>query len=364
MRDLLAERADTLAHARRIVDGCKGRDLNEYEEQQVQTDLETVRLLDRQIQGRSMVNAVRNLGRGVDWGDGPPRPSMFDEEQKSGLAHALKTNTSYRAEVSTKAALTTSALLPSVGTFVQEGLHPNSQFPLASLFPEEQAEAPVVRYYRMTAGTASLVSEGGLKADAGIGVTSVDMALSKIAATAQFSSESQQDASFLVQALELELQAALIARENQLVLDTFGATSGVLTGSGATTAVVDLAAAAIASMEAMSGITPVAIITHPSVLSTIRQAKATTAGTYFVDPTAKAPQTLHGVALYSTPATPAGTAWLASGPGVITYRRGGVAVLVGFNADDFAHNLNTMIGEERLGVAVTRPSSLYKLTLS
>ncbi len=60
----------------------------------------------------------------------------------------------------------------------------------------------------------------------------------------------------------------------------------------------------------------------------------------------------------------AGTAWVVSGTGVVVYRRGGVIVNVGFNQDDFTKNMNTMVGEERVGVAVTRPSSLYKLTLT
>src|SRR5262249_32308615 len=98
---------------------------------------------------------------------------------------------------------------------------------------------------------------------------------------------------------------------------------------------------------------------------TVRQAKAAGSQEYILDPTQKAPQTLHGVAVYSTPATTAGVAWLASGPGVTIYRRGGLLVNIGTNADDLAHNLSTIVAEERGGgVGVTGPSSLYRLTLT
>ncbi len=209
-----------------------------------------------------------------------------------------------------------------------------------------------------------MVAEGAPKPDAGISFTAVDLTLSKMAGLGQYTDEMEADAAFLVAALEQELISACIAAENALVLSTFAGTSGILTATGATTAVVDLVAAAIASMEAISGITPVAFIAHPSVISTVRQAKASTAGSYMVDPLTSGPTMIHGVRLISTPATVAGTSWLVSGPGVTVYRRESVSVEVGYNATDWATNTKTARAEERVGVAVTRPSSLYKLVLT
>ena len=96
-----------------------------------------------------------------------------------------------------KAALTSGNLLPTSGTFVQAGLHPNSQFPLASLFANEAASGPVVRYYRATSGTAAIVAEGAAKPDAGISFRAVDLTLSKIAGLAQYTDEMEADAAFL-----------------------------------------------------------------------------------------------------------------------------------------------------------------------
>jgi HK97 family phage major capsid protein len=364
--DLDAQRAQTLTHARSIIDKAKAdnRDLTDTEAGQVEDDLAQVKTLDKQLKGRAMVNAVKNLG-GDFQDDERPKPSVFTADSKAGIVMAIRTKSPYRADVNMKAALTSGTLLPPSGSFVQEGLHPNSQFPLASLFANEPADGPVQRYYRATAGTAAIVAEGAPKPDAGIAFTAVDLTLSKIAGLAGYTDEMEADASFLVGQLEQELIAAVVAAENKLCLDTFAATSGVLTGSGTTATVVDLVATAIASMEAISGITPVGFIAHPSVVSTIRQAKASTSGVYVADPLAKGPTTLHGVTVYSTPATAATTAWLVSGsPGVTVYRREQVTVEVGWNAADWSTNTKTARAEERVGVAVTRPSSLYKLTLS
>jgi HK97 family phage major capsid protein len=363
--NLTAERERTLSHAKTILNSAKAadRDLTDTEQKQIEDDLDKVKTLDKQIKGRVLADSVKNLWNGDLHHDDGERPSVFTPEAKDGITNALRTGTSYRTEVPAKA-LVSNSLLPSVGTYVQPGLHPTSQFPLASLFPEQPADGPLIRYYRMTAGTADLVNEAAPKGDAGIAVTSVDLALDKIAATAQVSTEMQMDAGFVVQQVENELQQAILARENKLIVDSFGTTSGVLTGTGPTANVVDLVAAAIASMEGFSGLSPVAVIANPTVVSTIRQAKASGSGEYIADPLLKGPTTVHGVNVVSTPATAAGTAWIVTGPGVIVYRRGGVMVNIGTNADDLIHNLSTIVAEEWVGVAVTRPSSLYQLNLT
>ena len=83
-----------------------------------------------------------------------------------------------------------------------------------------------------------------------------------------------------------------------------------------------------------------------------------------VDPLTSAPTTIHGVQIISTPAVAAGTAWVVDPSGVIVYRRGGLTVEVGTNADDWTKNLRTMRAEERMATAVIRPTALTKLTLT
>ena len=74
-----------------------------------------------------------NLGTSED--PGPTTgSSLFTEADAKGIAYAAKSRTSFRADLNVKAAITTGTLLPTSGTFTEGGLHPNSQFPLASLF--------------------------------------------------------------------------------------------------------------------------------------------------------------------------------------------------------------------------------------
>jgi hypothetical protein len=139
--DLTAERHATLGHARGIIQHAKasGRpDLTDEEHRELDADMARVHLLDRQIKSRTMVNAVKALG-GPDDEEDRPRASVFSPEAKDGIGNAIRTGASYRTEVNVKA-LTSNSLLPPVGSFVQEGLHPNSQFPLSSLFLTQEAD--------------------------------------------------------------------------------------------------------------------------------------------------------------------------------------------------------------------------------
>ena len=360
------ERSEYLAKARAIIDRARvaNRELTDTEQTEVQDAFKGVEELDAKSKAaadvRRRVMALGGPDREVDPEASGP---VFNEETKAGITHAIKTRTSYRAQVDTKALLTTGSLLPTAGEGVQPGLHPNA-YPLSSLFRAEAAAGPVIRFYRATAGSAAVVAEGAAKPDAGVAFVAVDMTLEKLAATAQFTDEMADDAPFLVGALQQELAAAVAQAENARILATFGGTSGVLTGTGAATDVVDLIADAIAGQEAISGLSPSAVIANPSVVATIRKAKASTAGVYVLDPTQPGPSTIHGVPVYATPATAAGTAWVVEATGVVVYRRGPLSVEVGTNADDFVHNIRTMRAEERVGTAVMRPTCLTKLTLT
>lgn len=367
MTDLTLERTNTLAHARQIVDNAKAanRELTPTEQADVEADVERVHKLDQQIKCRNLRQSVMRLGPGDGGYDDDPEGNhtLFSESAKAGIVQAVKTRTAYRTDVDVKAALTSGTLLPTAGQGVEGGLYPNL-FPISTLFRSEAATGPTVRYYRMGAGTAETVAEGGLKPDAGVTITPVDVLVKKIATTARFSDEMADDAGFLLAYLQQELVNAVITRENQEVLDTFAATSGVLTGTGTAATVVDLIADAIAGQEAISANTPTAVIANPTTVATIRKAKAATAGSYMIDPLTAGPTSIHGVQVVSTPATPAGTAWVVSGNGVVIYRRGQLSAEIGLNADDWQTNQRTLRVEERMVPAVVRPSALTRLTLT
>jgi HK97 family phage major capsid protein len=358
---LRTERSDLLAHAKNLTSQAlsANRDLTPTESETVESAVQRVKQIDAELKNASdLVRRVIALDNADDYNASP----IFGEKAATDLVTAVKSRSSYRTEVDVKAALS-NTVLPTSGQGVEPGLYPNA-FPLSTLFRAEAAPGPSVRYYRLGDATADVVAEFGTKPDSGVSIEPVDLTLTKIATTVRFSDEFAEDASFLLGFLERELTSAVITRENVAVLATFNATSGVLTGTGAAGTVIDLIADAIAGQEALNGASPSAVVVNPTVLATIRKAKASTGGDYFVDPLTGAVTTLHGVRVVSTPATAAGTAWVVNGAGVVIYRKGGITAEIGTNGDDFQTNQRTMRVEERFATAVVRPSMLTKVTLT
>ncbi|WP_185994852.1 phage major capsid protein [Nocardioides campestrisoli] len=359
---LREQRAAVLTEAKTIVARATkaNRDLTTHEADTLDGLMGRVTNIDKQIKGKALVDSVLRLGTAED---DPDARGVFNETAKAGIVHAVKSRTTYRTEVDRKA-LTSGTLLPTVGRGVEPGLWPNI-FPIASLFRQEPAAGPTTRYYRFDGAEADIVAEGALKPDAGLSITPVDVALAKIAVLTSFSDEMSEDAPYLVAHLAAELSNAVVTRENQAILDTFNAVSGLLTGTGAAGNVVDLVADAVAGQEAISGVTPSAIIAHPATIATIRKARADgSTGGYTVDPLSASPTALHGVQLISTPATATGVVWVVGGQGVVIYRRGPITVEIDHGKDGWEHNTRTMRAEQRMATAVVRPSSITRLTLT
>jgi HK97 family phage major capsid protein len=363
IQNLRDERANHLTTAEGIATRAKaaGRTLTSTESAQIDGALARVDKLNEQIKGAELVQRVMSLGSADDDPD-DEGGGLFHGQAKAGLIHAVKTRTAYRTEVSRKA-LTSGTLLPAAGTGVVPGLHPNAIFALADLFANEAAEGPTQRFYRTTAGTANVVAEGAVKPDSGTAFVAVDVALKKLVALAKVSDELSADAPFLLNALALDLQRAVVSRENVEIISALGAASGIITDTGLAADVLDLVGTAIAVQEGTSGISPVAVITHPTEVAAIRAMQATS-GSYHVDPWTAGPPSLHGLRLASTPAVTAGQVWVVSGQAVVVYRRGAVSVEIGLDADDFSKNLRTVVCETRLAPAVVRPSGITRITLT
>lgn len=358
------ERTTLLNHARSIIDTAKAqnRDLTPTEATSIQADLDRVDELKVKA-GSDLARRVLALPGGIrPTEDDTSGGGIFDEQAKAGLVSAIKSRSTFRAVVDAKAALS-NTVLPTTGQGVEAGLYP-SAFPLSTLFRSEAAPSPSIRYYRLGNATAGVVAELGIKPDSGVAIEAVDVLLKKIATLVTYSDEFADDASFMLAYLQQELVSAVITKENSEVLATFAATSGVLTGTGASATVIDLVADAIAGQSALNGSDPSAVVVNPTVLATIRKAKASTGGDYVVDPLAAGPTTIHGVRVVSTPATAAGTAWVVNGSGAVIYRKGGITAEIGTGSDGFVTNSRIMRVEERFATAVVRPSMLTKLTLT
>jgi len=359
----MATRAAALKAADGIVTGAKAsaRSMTADERSIVEAHLKTVDTIDAEVKD-DMDRLHRLAELTPEAKAGRPAVPIFTVAQAEGIVSAVKSRSMFRAEVDIKAALTT-ASLPTSGVGVVGGLFPQA-YPLANLFTQTQADGPSVRYYQFDAATAAVVAQGATKPDAGLTITAKDAVIEKIATTTRFSDEFADDAPFLMSHVQNELISAVIVKENSEILATFAGTSGIMTATGTKVTALDVYADAIAVAEAVNGVLPSALITNPADLAAVRKAKSSTGGSYFLDPLSPTPASVHGVKLISSAVVASGTAWLASAAGVVIYRRGGIVVDIGYNADDFGTNQRTLRVEERFIAAAVRPSMLTKITLT
>lgn len=357
------ERATTLSNAKQIVAKAKSesRDLTPTEVDALTRSTERVKDLDAKIAGRTLVNSVMSLGSAED---DPDRAGVFTETDRAGIVQAVKSRTSFRTSVPAKALIGETGLLPPSGEGVVAGLHPGAMYALASLFASEPASGPVQRYYQMDGASAAVVAEGAVKPDAGLAITPKDATLVKLATVSTVSDELQDDAPYLVGAITQELRSAVTVAENGHVIAALGAASGILTAPATAATLLDVLADEIAALEAQNGVTPSAIVVAPSVLSTLRKARSTGSDDYRFDPLTAAPAAVHGVPLVSTASTPADTAWVITGMAATMFRRGPISVDIGLSGDDWVRNQTHVRCEERVVLAVQRPSMISKITIT
>lgn len=288
-------------------------------------------------------------------------------EQKSALLKAYRTKQPVQVQVPRKSLTTTGlSLLPGAPQVVGANVA-NAVVALRDLFRQESTESPVVRYYTVgaTSGGPGIVGEGELKPEMQNVITAEDGQMVKLAGRFVHTTEFDEDAEWLAVEILNQAVLALIARENKLVVDTMAGASGVVTATGAKADALEVIASAIGGQESLNGVTPSAIVLHPTDYAAIRMAKSTGSGEYVVgDPLSAAPPGLLGIPVKSTPAVAAGTVWLTRPEAGVFYQRKACTITSMPSNDDFDHNRVTTIIEERVLPAITQPSLLTRITLT
>jgi len=380
--DLKAQRAAALKAAQTIIENAKtsDRELTDTEVAQVEGKFGEIESLDKLIskaeKSAKIINGLNSLGGNLpdaSWDVGAAtKGGVFNDSQAEALTRAWSTKSAFRTHVNlprTKAALLSGSLIPPTGTDVALAPAPTATVSLRDLFTQESAPGPTVRYYVISGGTAGVVAEGETKPDAGVVQTSVDAPLVKLASVFKYSDELSIDAPFLVKEISAAVVRAVLAAENQQVVQAWAGANGILTYAGSQSAPIDAVAAAIGQSESFNGVSPVTLAANPTDVAGMRTAKATTAGSYYIDPTQPGPSSLFGLQVMSTPAVPAGTMYLLTPQLGIFYTdthggQGGVRVESGFSGTDFEQNLVSVRVEERVLPAVTQPSYVTKIDLA
>lgn len=369
-QQLTEERETLLAGAKSITSAkmAAGENLTASESRDVKDALQRVDEIDAEIKkfkdGADLMSRLGAIKHG-DLGDNGGH--LFSESDAQGFVTAAKSKGSFSTTVSYKAPMVVGSLLPPVGETVIAAQEPKATFALRDLFQAASASGATVRYYTLgnpDATDVAIVAEGGLKPESETAYAAVDAALVKLATRWTITDELGEDAPFLVSEIQKSVLRNVLVRENKLVIDTIAATSGILTGTSTAATLLDLLATEIGESEAINGVTPTALLLNPSNLSAVRVAKASTAGSYFIDPLSSGPTSIHGVPLISSPAVAAGTAYLLTSGFGTFYSRGALRIEAGFTGDDWIYNRMTIRAEERVLPVVNRPSLVTKLTLT
>lgn len=237
-------------------------------------------------------------------------------------------------------------------------------------------------------GAFTTVAEGGAKPQLHVvdPTTTVD-SLKKIAGWTKFSDEMLEDLDFIVSEINIRLLYELAKFEEAQILNGNGTGTNLLgllnrvgiqtelrgtTTSGDT--VADTLFRAITKVSTGSGLDADALVIHPLDYQALRLAKDANeqyyGGGFFQGPYGNGGiqenPPVWGLRTVVTPAMTQGTALVGAFAQAATlYRKGGVRVeSTNAHASDFTSNLVTMRVEERVALAVRRPTGLVKTTLT
>lgn len=372
--NLYEKRQQLIDDSRGIIDHvkAKGRDLTKSEDAKLEANKTEIDQLNEQIksheQSSKVVNQLTSMFQDGGGQEGPAQPFDGTAHQKN-LADSLRMKQAYGFDVGQHQvkSLMTSQVEP-LATYSDNNnlVHTNpglAATSLRDLFKQEQAKSGLVRFYRLAYEGADVVAEGEQKPDAKVDSETVNAELKKIATTFKVSDELTEDAPVLFQSVTAEAAAAVLKRENQLIVETLAETPGIATASTTADNLIDAVADAIAEREADVGVQPGALVLSPRDFATLRQARASGSGQHLVNPFSEAPSTLFGMHLFPSNALQPGTAYAVSAGSGVFYYRGDLRIEAGFNGDDWVRNMVTVRAEERVFPAIVQPKRITRITI-
>lgn len=321
-------------------------------------------------------------------GNGP----TAERDQRKGLAHFVKEHKGYQqwqasggngtlvidlpiADFKTLVTLTTVSPQARRGDVVNMALEERT---VADLMLQGTTDRGTFEYYEETTftNTAATVAEGATKPEMTLAWTLRTETVRKIAETIPATKESLDD----VQWLESQLRGRLayaVKRTEEAQLLTGGGTGTDLTGlinrSGIQTQALGADSRPDAVFKAMQKVRgsagsgfaePTAIVMHPADWTETKLLKTTTGEYIWGGPSEEGPDRFWGLELRQTTAITEGTALVgAFRPHAEVVRREGITIMMSTEHSTFAaENKVLFIAEERLGLAVYRPSAFATVT--
>lgn len=248
-----------------------------------------------------------------------------------------------------------------------------SRSAVADYFTNATIAGNAITYFMQGAyeGTPAVTAEGAKKPQNSTSFEGITLPLSKIAAYIKETDEILYDEPFLAS----EVQNALIYQigkvENSTVISSIANTSGIGAAEYDTTAdetLADGVLAAILGIKADSAYDASVVFVNPSDLYKLMSAKDQNGqyigGGYFTGAYGNGqynmPTSIWGVPVFASSEITAGEALVAAREAVKIWKKGGIDVrLFEQNEDDAIYNRVTLVGEERLAVAVVDLKGVY-----
>jgi HK97 family phage major capsid protein len=252
---------------------------------------------------------------------------------------------------------------------------------VADLIPAYATDRAVVTYYTGSTGaSAGTVSEGATKPESAPTWSEEQATVRKIATWAQPTDEVLEDFDDALQVIGGDLAAALIATENDQLLNGDGTApnlTGILNTAGIQTVVRDdangesrldaLLRAVTTLRTGSSFVEPDRVVLHPDDFSDIRSMKDGQ-GNYLLqaDPAVDAPLSIWGVPVTMTTDLAVGTCLLGNfAGGARLYARQAPTLETNRTPGNpqWSENRTLLRAEERIALAVTRPNNFVDVTL-
>ena len=249
---------------------------------------------------------------------------------------------------------------------------------VSDLFGSATVSGNAVTYYTTNAveGNAAVTAQGTKKSQISTGFTPVTKALSKITAYAKETSEILEDAPFLASTVEDIINYKIIAKENSEVISAIAGTNGIQSvtygTSGDAKSMVDAILLAKSKVSKSTDYDADCVIINPTDMYTLMTTKDNNGqylgGGFFTGAYGNgdyvAPAMIWGLPVFESSAVTAGEPLVVAGKGAVkVYRKGDINIKIfDQNEDDALYNIVTILGEERILVAVKDANGVVKVS--
>ncbi len=367
---------DYLREAQRLVDRAEieGRGLSDFERRSAEHALRRCgEVRDTKAVTKAIEDMNGSLNKAAGFGGGSG--IGFDRDDLESFKEAALRGRS--ADMSSKATLLLAGhsgasipdFQPGVVSFSRE------QFRVRSLFPIIPTDAPQVNYQVLSTGAAqaAAVAEGAAKPEATVVLTQSVAPVRKIAVFLPISDEAVLDGAAFFQDILNDLVGDLVRAENSQILSGSGVApniegltivAGTQTQARGTDSNMDAILKGQTKLRTGPFLEPTDVILNPVNYETVRLAKGSD-GTYILgNPLSQDRPSLGGARLHITTDMTAGTGLVMNSPEAArVYLRSDVRVEIATeHGEFFRSNLRAIVAEERLTLAVRRPSAIVKVT--